>query len=137
MYMEIWSDDRDTITLPVHHSRSEGLEPRGPFDDPDTPLVVGRDRYVADHPGLTVTITKVCFYSDTLEMPVQFMLNGWTLSADDEGCWELTIKQREYGRPPDPELEFQLTKQYGKRLRDPLVFQWMDKGDGEGEMVVN
>jgi hypothetical protein len=104
-----------------------------------TPLVVGRDIYTADYHDLReFKINKICLFSDTHAKLAQFtMLSAlWTLSAGDKGCWELTIKRRSFGRP-DAALEFQLTEQDGERVNPPLVFQWLDKGDGEGEMVVS
>ena len=52
-----------------------------------------------------LNITEMRFYSDTLESPIRFILESFTLLGGEEGRWTLTIAHRDYG-PPDYDLEY-------------------------------
>jgi hypothetical protein len=70
-----------------------------------------------------LNITEMRFYSDTLESPIRFILESFTLLGGEEGRWTLTIAHRDYG-PPDYDLEYYATIQFGKRVHQTPVFQW-------------
>jgi hypothetical protein len=111
-YMEIHSADEATFTIPLEH-------------------LMSKDEYSAEQPlcAKQLNIIEVLFYSDTLEKPVRFALESFTLSEGEEGRWTLTINRRIAG-PRKYDLEYCVTAQHGKPLREPLCFQYdHDKQD--------
>jgi hypothetical protein len=77
-----------------------------------------------------LNITEVLFDLDALNEPVRFGLESFTLS-EEEGLWTLSMNRRDDGLP---DLEYHATAQYGKPVRDPVVFQW---DHDKQEMVAN
>lgn len=133
--LQVITADGTTIELPLRHQSFGDSYPELRSDDESAPPVVGEEEYFADHPSHSrdLEVTEVRFYSEALEKPVRFIVESFTLSDGEEGHWAMTITRRDYG-PPDYELEYYMTKQNCKVLREPLCFQWDNEKE---EIVVN
>jgi hypothetical protein len=127
-YMRLYRADAPPWDLPLRHQGTIN----GPFEHSDLdgddflPGIVSVDVYRADHPARADGhVTQVRFYSDELEKPVPFKLQGFTFVKGEEGLWTLTVTHREYG-PPEYDLEYHATAQFGEPVRDAPIFHFDD-----------